>query len=97
MTESKKRADDQELTREVILAAFEKLFSGAKKGVRRFSHSGVRHVALPGGAELIEQNPQKSSEWARLAREGHRVAWAMRDGEYLARVVDGEVEMLGRD
>ncbi|MCA1629207.1 MAG: hypothetical protein LC774_02335 [Acidobacteria bacterium] len=73
------------------------MFSGAKKGVRRFPHSGVRHVALPGGAELIEQNPQKSSDWAKLARDGHKVAWAMRDGEYLARVVDGEVEMLGRD
>ena len=97
MSESEKNSDKEELTREAILAAFEKLFSGAKKGVRRFAHSGLRHVALPGGAELVEQNPKKSSEWAKLAREGHRVAWAMRDGEYLARVVDGEVEMLGRD
>ena len=97
MSKSKNESDDGGLTREAILAAFEKLFSGAKKGVRRFPHSGVRHVALPGGAELVEQNPQKSSEWAKLAREGHKVAWVMRDGEYLARVVDGEVEMLRRD
>lgn len=67
-----------ELTREVILAAFEKLFSREKSGMRKFAHSGLRHVALPGGAELVERNPKKSSEWAELARAGHRVAWAMR-------------------
>jgi hypothetical protein len=97
MSESEKKSDDEGLTRETILAAFETLFSGAKKGVRRFAHSGLRHVALSGGAELIEQNSKKSSEWAKLARDGHKVAWVMRDGKYLARVIDGEVEMLGRD
>ena len=77
----------------VILVAFEKLFSGGR-GVRRFRQSGLRHVELPAGAVLIEQNPKKSSEWAALARAGHRVAWVMRDGRYLARVVDGEVTFL---
>ena len=77
----------------LILVAFEKLFGGGR-GVRRFSRSGLRHVELPEGAILIEQNPKKSSEWAQLARRGHRVAWVMRDGAYLARVVDGEVTFL---
>jgi len=77
----------------VILVAFEKLFGGGR-GVRRFQRSGLRHVELPEGATLIEQNPKKSSEWADLARNGRRVAWVMRDGEYLARVVDGEVTFL---
>jgi hypothetical protein len=77
----------------VILVAFEKLFAGGR-GVRRFPRSGLRHVELPHGATLIEQNPKKSSEWAELARAGRRVAWVMRDGEYLARVVDGEVTFL---
>ncbi len=76
-----------------ILVAFEKLFGGGR-GVKRFSRSGVRYVELEGGAVLIEQNPKKKSEWAELARAGRRVAWVMRDGRYLARVVDGEVEML---
>jgi hypothetical protein len=31
-----------------------------------------------------------------LARSGHRTAWVMRVGEYLIRVVDGEVYMLGK-
>jgi hypothetical protein len=77
----------------VILVAYEKLFGGGR-GVRRFSRSGLRHVRLAGGAVLVEQNPKKSSEWADLARRGHKVAWLLRDGEYLARVVDGEVIML---
>jgi hypothetical protein len=77
----------------VILVAFEKLFGGGR-GVRRFARSGLRHVELEGGAVLVEQNPQKSSEWAELARRGRRVAWVLRDGEYLARVVDGEVTFL---
>ena len=77
----------------VILVAVEKLFAGGR-GVRRFRNSGLRHVELPAGAVLVEQNPQKSSEWAELARAGRRVAWVMRDGRYLARVVEGEVTFL---
>lgn len=77
----------------VILVAFEKLFGGGR-GVRRFSRSGLRFVALPEGAVLVEQNPKKTSEWAALARAGHRVAWVLRDGAYLARVVDGELTFL---
>ncbi|MBD0372219.1 MAG: hypothetical protein ICV60_15360 [Pyrinomonadaceae bacterium] len=88
-----KEAESEELTPGVILVAFEKLFGGGR-GVRKFARSGLRHVSLPDNAVLIEQNPKKQSEWAELARKGHRVAWAMRDGQYLARVVDGEVVML---
>ena len=76
-----------------ILVAFEKLFGGGR-GVGRFARTGLRHVKLEGGAVLVEQNPRKSSEWAAQARAGRRVAWVMRDGHYLARVVDGEVTML---
>ena len=78
----------------VILVAFEKLFGGGR-GVKRFARSGVRYVELEGGAILVEQNPKKKSEWGDLARAGRRIAWVMRDGAYLARVVDGEVVMLG--
>ena len=77
----------------VILVAFEKLFGGGR-GVRRFARSGLRYVELPEGATLIEQNPKKSSEWASLARGGRRVAWVMRDGQYLASVLDGELTFL---
>jgi len=82
-----------ELTPGRILVAFEKLFGGGR-GVQKFTRSGLRYVRLAGGAVLVEQNPKKKSEWAELARQGRRVAWVMREGEYLARIVDGEVVML---
>lgn len=84
---------EDELSAGRILVAFEKLFGGGR-GVRRFQRSGLRYVELAEGAILIEQNPKKSSEWAALAEKGARVAWVMRDGEYLARVVNGEVTLL---
>ena len=69
---------DKELTTEVIEQAFEKLFGAEGKGVRRFRHSGLRHVKLRSSVELIEQNPNKRSQWAALAKRGHCAAWAMR-------------------
>jgi hypothetical protein len=86
-------AETDELSAGRILVAFEKLFGGGR-GVRRFARSGLRYVNLKDAAVLVEQNSKKRSEWAKLAESGHCVAWVMRDGEYLARVVDGEVVML---
>jgi hypothetical protein len=76
-----------------ITVAFEKLFGGGR-GVQKFARSGLRYVKLGKDTILIEQNPTKRSEWARLAKEGRRIAWLMREGEYLARVVDGETTWL---
>ena len=87
------KEEAEELSAGVILVAFEKLFGGGR-GVKRFARSGLRYVDLAGGAVLVEQNPKKRSEWAELAQHDHRVAWVLRDGSYLARVVDGEVTML---
>jgi hypothetical protein len=95
MAESDRAEAEEVPTAGVILVAFEKLFAGGR-GVRRFRQSGLRHVELPHDCVLIEQNPKKSSEWAELARSGRRVAWVMRDGKFLARVVDGEVTFLGQ-
>jgi len=78
---------------EEILAAYEKLF-GEDKGVHKFKASGVRYIDLPGDLALIEQNPKKESHWAKKAREGQKIAWLMKDGSYLARVVDGKVNIL---
>lgn len=95
MPESGEREDGRDAPEAgVILVAFEKLFGGGR-GVKRFARSGLRYVELEGGAVLVEQNPKKKSEWGELARAGRRVAWVMRDGAYFARVVDGEVVMLG--
>ena len=86
-------SETDELNAGVIQVAFEKLFGGGR-GVEKFARTGLRYVKLAGGAVLVEQNPKKKSEWSKLSRSGQRVAWVMRDGEYLARVVDGEVAML---
>ena len=81
--------------RETIQAAFQQLFGDAGKGkVRRFSRSGLRYLPLSGGTILIAQNPSKQSRWAQMARQGHQVAWLMKEGRYLARVLDGEVTLL---
>ncbi len=97
MSERAKRTDQAtaELTPGRILVAFEKLFGGGR-GVRKYARSGLRYVELPDDAVLVEQNPKKASEWATLAHNGHRVAWVMRAGAYLARVVDGAVTMLAQ-
>lgn len=86
-------AEGKQLSPGVIQVAFEKLFGGGR-GVETFARTGLRYVKLPGGAILVEQNPQKKSKWAQLAISGHNVAWALRDGKYLARVIDGEVLIL---
>ncbi len=95
MPERNKTPDnaDEDLTPGRILVAYEKLFGGGR-GVQKFARSGLRYVRLANGAVLVEQNPKKKSEWAELASQGRRIAWVMREGEYLARVVDGEVVML---
>src|SRR5881394_3042072 len=92
---TKRDADEagDELTPGRILVAYEKLFGGGR-GVKKFARSGLRYVELPDDAVLVEQNPKKASEWAKLAERSHRIAWVMRNGAYLARVVDGEVTML---
>ena len=77
-----------------IRAAFDELFGDTKGAVHRFSRSGLRYVKLSGGTTLIEQNPSKRSRWGQQARQGHRVAWLMKEGRYLARVIDGDVQFL---
>jgi hypothetical protein len=50
------------------------------QGLRKFNVDGYNY---------IEQNPDKGSSWAKMAREGHRVMWVMKGRRYLAQVRDG--------
>jgi hypothetical protein len=79
---------------EEILAAYERLFGKNKDSVKQYQRSGVHYVDLPHDMVLLEQNADKESHWAQKTREGHKIAWVMKDGEYLARVVDGKVDLL---
>ena len=48
--------------------------------------------------QAIEQNPEKPSQWGKLAREGHQVV-QFRDllsQKYVAATVDGKVREYGR-
>jgi hypothetical protein len=42
------------------------------------------------GYNYLEQNPDKGSSWAKMAREGHQIMWIMKGRRYLAQVMDGE-------
>jgi hypothetical protein len=44
----------------------------------------------------LEQNSQTKSRWAQLARSGKKVMQFLRDGRYVANVVDGKVTLYGR-
>jgi hypothetical protein len=41
------------------------------------------------GYSFLEQNPKKSSHWAKLAREGSLIMWVMKGRRYLGQVRDG--------
>jgi hypothetical protein len=53
------------------------------------SRARLRKVTL-GDLLFIEQNPDKSSQWAQKAREGHEIMWVMKGRKYLVRVMDGK-------
>ncbi len=62
---------------------------GEEYQIQKTSKSKVRLVKY-GGLTFIEQNPFKSSWWAREAQSGHQIMWVMRERQYLARIRDGK-------
>jgi len=77
------------------------LLDGQKLRVQRVGRGHLRMVAfrLQGLMfEAIEQNPDKPSQWGKLARERHQVV-QFRDVEshrYVAVSVDGQVKEYGQ-
>ena len=53
------------------------------------SRADLRKVAIDDYL-FVEQNPDKSSQWAQKAREGHEIMWVIKGRKYLARVMDGK-------
>ena len=67
--------------------------------VQKTTRSKLREVDFEIDGEKLrglEQNPDTSSNWARLARKGKKVMQFLRDGKYVANVVDGQVRFYGR-
>ena|SRR5882757_4139979 len=73
---------------------------GRRFSVRRTSRSRLREVDFEfEGTTLrgLEQNPKTASRWAQLAREGKKVMQFLDTGRYVAVVVDGKVQLYGKD
>ena len=68
------------------------VIDGASYTVRLTRTSLLRSVEFEFGRHSfagIEQNPETSSRWAALARDGHRIMQFSCDGRYVANVCDG--------
>ena len=60
----------------------------------RLGHSKLRSFTDEQGRFWLEQNPDKTSKWAKLARKGHEIAWefAGPSGAYTGRMlIDGKI------
>lgn len=83
--------------REKALKAYEAIFGdrdtveidGNVHHLDYTSIQGLRNFRIE-GYNYIEQNPDKGSRWAEMAREGHKIMWVMKGRGYLAQVRDGE-------
>jgi len=72
---------------------------GESYPVRRTPKRGLLEVDFTfDGNEIrgLEQNPDTKSRWAQLARSGKKVMQFLREGRYVANVVDGKVTLYGR-
>jgi hypothetical protein len=69
-------------------------FKDMKTWKEHLGHSRLRSFTDGQGHLWLEQNAEKRSKWARLAREGHDVAWEFESpgGSYTGRMlIDGEI------
>ena len=67
--------------------------------VRRTPKQGLRQVDFVfDGNEIrgLEQNSKTKSRWAEMARAGKEVMQFLREGRYVANVVDGKVTLYGK-
>lgn len=72
---------------------------GREYPVRRTARRRLRQVDFRfDGRDLrgLEQNPETTSHWAKLAREGKRVMQFLKGARYIAVVVDGEIRQYGK-
>ncbi|MHA1730746.1 MAG: hypothetical protein ACTSU5_02330 [Promethearchaeota archaeon] len=70
---------------------------GKRFFVHYFKHKAVKFVDVKlNGTKFrfIEQNRRKASKYGKMAKEGHKILWVLREGEYHARMIDGEFELM---
>jgi hypothetical protein len=72
----------------------ENIFTNLKTWTERLGHSKLRTFIDKQGHFWLEQNANKRSKWAKLAREGNEIAWEFDSpgGSYTGRLlIDGQV------
>jgi hypothetical protein len=82
--------------KEKALIAYQAIFSnqesimigGTDYLMERTPRANLRFFKIE-GYSFLEQNPRKSSHWAKLAREGSLIMWVMKGRRYLGQVRDG--------
>jgi len=87
--------------KEKALKAYEAIFSnqetveidGTEYRMERTPSAGLKFFRIE-GYSCLEQNPRKSSHWAKLARQGSLIMWVMKGRRYLGQVRDGEFRDL---
>ncbi len=84
-----------EVWRQMMVEGLEQVrVDGRPYRVGRTRSQALRTVAFPYGAELIEgieQNPQKTSRWAKLAQSGQRIVQFRVRGRYVGNVCEGSL------
>lgn len=70
------------------------VFADMKTWSDRLGHTALRTFMDKDGFFWLEQNPSKKSKWAKLARQGHEMAWEFVSpgGTYTGRLlIDGQI------
>lgn len=65
--------------------------------VKRTSGKRLRYIDVKigdNGYRCMEQNPDKGSHWAKLAKQGEKIMWIFKDWKYHARVMNGKFTLL---
>ena len=92
MSDEIKRDEVEEIAYNVYEAIFSNRTSveidGEVYPIEKTSKNKVRLIRHD-NLTYIEQNPNKSSHWAKEARSGHKILWVMRNRRYLFRIMDG--------
>ena len=89
---------------EISLKIFEAIFSDSKNvniddieyPIKKFSSSKLKYVDYF-GYRFVEQNPRKQSQWAKKAREGHKIIWVFKGRRYFAQILDGKFKILKKE
>jgi hypothetical protein len=71
---------------------------GQKFVVRETPRKRLQEVDFVFGGQVfrgVEQNPETGSNWAQMAREGHKVMQFLVAGRYVGNVADGKVTKYG--